>query len=186
MKTYEAMLLVEPTIAAKEWTRVPEEVDRIVKRHGAAVLSVVKFGERKLAYPVKKSNRGAYVVAYFTSPEKVLGKIKADFQLSEVVMRSLILAHDGDLRKEPPRDFETAGPLIANGAASSFTVAAPSRMPSGCWRCATRTTTCCSSPSAGACSNRGRTTCRTPSARRRAFRWSTSSSANLGRPSPRS
>ena len=111
MKTYEAMLLVEPTIAAKEWTRVPEEVDRIVKRHGAAVLSVVKFGERKLAFPVKKSNRGAYVVAYFSSPEKVLGKIKADFQLSEVVMRSLILAHDGELRKESPRDFETAGPL---------------------------------------------------------------------------
>ena len=111
MKTYEAMLLVEPTIAAKEWTRVPEEVDRIVKRHGAAVLSVVKFGERKLAYPVKKSNRGAYVVAYFSSPEKALGKIKADFQLSEVVMRSLILAHEGELRKESPRDFETAGPL---------------------------------------------------------------------------
>jgi len=82
VKTYEAMLLVEPTIAAKEWTRVPEEVDRIVKRHGAAVLSVVKFGERKLAFPVKKSNRGAYVVAYFSSPEKALGKIKADFQLS--------------------------------------------------------------------------------------------------------
>lgn len=111
MKTYEALLLVEPTIAAKEWTRVPEEVDRIVKRHGAAVLSVVKFGERKLAFPVKKSNRGAYVVAYFSSPEKALGKIKADFQLSEVVMRSLILAHDGELRKDPPRDFETAGPL---------------------------------------------------------------------------
>jgi len=75
------------------------------------VLSVVKFGERKLAFPVKKSNRGAYVVAYFSSPEKALGKIKADFQLSEVVMRSLILAHEGELRKESPRDFETAGPL---------------------------------------------------------------------------
>ena len=111
MKTYEALLLVEPTVAAKEWTRVPEEVDRIVKRHGAAVLSVVKFGERKLAFPVRKSNRGSYVVAYFSSPEKALGKIKADFQLSEVVMRSLILAHEGELRKESPRDFETAGPL---------------------------------------------------------------------------
>ena len=111
MKTYEALLLVEPTIAAKEWTRVPEEVDRIIKRHGASVISVVKFGERKLAFPVKKSNRGSYVVAYFSSPEKVLGKIKADFQLSEVVMRSLILAHEGELRKESPRDFETAGPL---------------------------------------------------------------------------
>jgi small subunit ribosomal protein S6 len=105
------MLLVDPTIATKEWAKVGEEVDRLVKRHGASVISVVKFGERKLAYPVKKSNRGSYVVAYFSSPEKALGKIKADFQLSEVIFRSLILAHDGELRREPPRDFETAGPL---------------------------------------------------------------------------
>ena len=111
MKTYEAMLLVEPTVAAKEWPKIPEEVDRIVKRHGGAVLQVTRFGERKLAFPVKKNNRGTYVVAYFSAPEKVLGKIKADLQLSEVVMRSLLLAHAGELRKEPSKDFETAGPL---------------------------------------------------------------------------
>lgn len=111
MKTYEAMLLVEPTVAAKEWNRIGEEVDRIVKRHGGAVLQVTRFGERKLAFPVRKNNRGTYLVAYFSAPEKVLGKIKADFQLSEVVLRSLLLAHDGELRKEPPKDFETAGPV---------------------------------------------------------------------------
>ena len=49
MKTYEAMLLVDPTVAAKEWNRIGEEVDRIVKRHGGAVLQVTRFGERKLA-----------------------------------------------------------------------------------------------------------------------------------------
>ncbi len=111
MKTYEAMLLVDPTIAAKEWARVGEEIDRIVKRNGATVLQVTRFGERKLAFPVRKSNRGTYVVAYFSAPEKALGKIKADFQLSEIVMRSLLLAHDGEMRKEPPKDFETAGPV---------------------------------------------------------------------------
>lgn len=111
MKTYEAMLLVEPTVAAKEWTRVGEEVDRIVKRHGGAVIQTVRFGERKLAFPVKKNNRGTYVLSYFSAPEKVLGKIKADMQLSEVILRSLLLAHDGELRKEPPKDFETAGPV---------------------------------------------------------------------------
>ena len=36
VNTYEAMLLVDPTVAAKEWNRIGEEVDRIVKRHGGA------------------------------------------------------------------------------------------------------------------------------------------------------
>ena len=44
MKTYEALLLVEPTVAAKEWPRIGEEIDRIVKRHGGAVVQVTRFG----------------------------------------------------------------------------------------------------------------------------------------------
>lgn len=111
MKTYEAMLLVDPTIATKEWAKIGEEIERIVKRNGGAVLSVIKWGERKLAFPVKRCNRGTYVVAYFAAPPTALGKVKADLQFSEVMLRSLILAHEGELAKEPPKDFETAGPL---------------------------------------------------------------------------
>ncbi len=111
MRTYEGMLLVEPTIAAKEWNRVVEEVERIVTRHGATVLQLARWGERKLSYPVKRHNRGTYALVYFSSPENALTKIKADLQLSEVVLRNLLLAHEGELRREPPKDFETAGPL---------------------------------------------------------------------------
>ncbi len=111
MRTYESMLLVEPTVAAKEWNRVVEEVERIAKRHGAAVLQVGRWGERKLAFPVKKNNRGTYVLAYLSAPPAALGKIKADLVLSEVVLRSILLQHEGELRKDPPKDFETAGPL---------------------------------------------------------------------------
>ncbi len=125
MKTYEGMLLVDPTVAAREWNRVVEEVERIVKRSEATVLQVSKWGERKLSYPVRKSNRGAYVLAYFAAKPEALTKIKADIQLSEVIFRSLLLRHEGELRKEPPRDFETAGPLPpkidrGNGPGRSF------------------------------------------------------------------
>lgn len=111
MKTYEGMLLFDPTVAAREWNRVVEEIDRIVKRNEATVLQVSKWGERKLSYPVRRSNRGTYVLAYFAAPPNALTKIKADFQLSEIVLRSLLVLHEGELRKDPPKDFETAGPL---------------------------------------------------------------------------
>ncbi len=110
MKSYEALFLVEPTVAAREWTKVSDEIDRIVKRNGGEVVLLNKWGERKLAYPVKKSNRGAYVVTYFKAPEKSVAKIRGDFALSELVFRSIIVRHDGGLmRKDPPKDFETAG-----------------------------------------------------------------------------
>ena len=111
MQTYEAMLLVEPTIAAREWPRVLEEVDRLAKKNGATVLQVAKWGERKLAFPVRKCARGTYVLAYFGAPEKAVTKLRADIGLSEVILRSLVLHHEGELRKEPSRDFEIAGPI---------------------------------------------------------------------------
>ena len=111
MRVYEGLLLVEPTIASRDWPKVQDEVERIAKKNGASVIQLNKWGERKLTHPVKKNNRGAFVLAYFSAPPTALGKIKADLQLSEIVLRSLLLAHEGEMRKEPPKDFETAGPL---------------------------------------------------------------------------
>jgi small subunit ribosomal protein S6 len=105
------MLLVEPTIAAREWPRVIEEIDRLAKKNGATVLQVAKWGERKLAFPVRKCARGTYVLAYFGAPEKAVTKLRADIGLSEVILRSLVLAHEGEMRKEVSRDFEIAGPV---------------------------------------------------------------------------
>jgi small subunit ribosomal protein S6 len=105
------MFLVEPTIATREWNRVVEEIEKVAKRNGATVVAVNKWGERKLAYPVRRNNRGTYVLGYFSAPEKAVMKIRADLQLSEVVLRSIIVRHEGEIRKEPPKDFETAGLL---------------------------------------------------------------------------
>ena len=120
MKTYEGMLLVEPTIAAKDWKKVEEEVDRIAKRSGAAIIQLAKWGERKLAHKVLKHNRGAYVLAYLSVPEESVTKLRADLELSEVVLRSLILRHDGELIKDPPKDFATAGPLPPRASRGRF------------------------------------------------------------------
>jgi small subunit ribosomal protein S6 len=105
------MLLVEPTIASREWPRVLEEIERLAKKNGAAVLQVMKWGERKLAFPVRKCARGTYVLAYFGAPEKNVVKLRADMALSEVILRSLVLHHVGEMRKEISRDFEIAGPI---------------------------------------------------------------------------
>ena len=111
MHTYEAMLLIEPTIASREWPRVLEEVERLAKKNGASVLQIAKWGERKLAFPVRKCARGTYVLAYIGAPEKNVAKLRADMGLSEVILRSLVLAHEGEMRKEVSRDFEIAGPV---------------------------------------------------------------------------
>lgn len=108
--TYEIMFIVEPTVASKDWSRVTEELEKTITRYGGQVMSLKKWGERKLSFPIQKQQRGTYVLGYFSGPPESVNKIRDDFRLSEIVLRFLILAHEGKVdAQEAPKNFETVG-----------------------------------------------------------------------------
>jgi len=108
VKTYEGMFILEPTIAAKEWDKAVGEIEKILKKYNATIISINRWGERKLAYPIKKKNRGTYVLTYFQLEPEAVSKIYSDCQFSEIIMRILILLHKGKVEKvNAPDGFET-------------------------------------------------------------------------------
>ena len=93
MNTYEAMFLFDPSYAT-DFARVEQEVDRLMGRAGAQVIMSQKWDERKLAYPIKGRKRGCYVLTFFRAePDKITG-VERDAQLSEPILRLLILRAD--------------------------------------------------------------------------------------------
>ena len=90
-RLYEGMFLVDSTLAAADWEGTLAVVENILKRADAEVVVIRKWGERKLAYDIDHKSRGTYLLAYFkVDPRRVTG-IEKDVQLSEKVMRVLIL-----------------------------------------------------------------------------------------------
>lgn len=95
-----------------------EGVDRvreIFDRAGAEVLAMSKWDERRFAYPIKKHKRGVYVLTHFACPAEKLAQIERDCNLSEDILRALILRADHlseeemrahDARDELARDIE--------------------------------------------------------------------------------
>lgn len=105
-KAYEALFLVDSGLAASNWDGVIDAVKKIFDRASAEVLSIRKWDERRLAYQVKGKKRGTYLIAYFKcDPLKILG-IERDINLSEEVMRAMILKGDHlteeDMQKDTP------------------------------------------------------------------------------------
>lgn len=93
MNQYEGMFLLDPTFGAS-WESCEAEVRRILGRAEAEVVFCQKWDERRLAYKVKGRKRGVYVLTYFkASPTKIVG-IERDVQLSENVLRVLVLRAD--------------------------------------------------------------------------------------------
>lgn len=92
MKKYEALFLIEPTIAQRDWTKVNEHVQSILAKHQAAEIHLQKWGERKLTFSIRGHKRATYLLAHFQAPGETPGKIKRDAVVSEIILRVLVVS----------------------------------------------------------------------------------------------
>ncbi len=101
-RLYEGMFLVDSALATADWDGTLAMIENILKRADAEVVAIRKWGERKLAYDIEHKQRGTYILAYFKVDGRRVSGIEKDVQLSEKVMRCLILTTE----KRPPEMIE--------------------------------------------------------------------------------
>lgn len=90
---YEAMFLLSQATAA-DFKGAIEHIDEVLARGHAKVLAMRKWDERRLAYEVKGQKRGVYILTYFTCKGSDVAHIERDCNLSEKIMRAMILRCD--------------------------------------------------------------------------------------------
>lgn len=91
--TYEGMFLLSQAVAADLGGAVAHIKEIIARGHGE-IIAMKKWDERRLAYEIAGQKRGVYILVYFTAPHDQLSHIERDCNLSEKVLRSLILRCD--------------------------------------------------------------------------------------------
>src|SRR5688572_8310225 len=91
--SYEAMFLIGQAAAAN----LPDVIDHIkdiFHRAGAELVAMKKWDERRLAFEIKKQKRGLYILTYFKAQNTALPGIERDCNLSERILRVMILRAD--------------------------------------------------------------------------------------------
>jgi len=90
VNVYEGMFLF-PQSASADLGGAVDHVKSILARSEAEIVSLVKWDERRLAYDIKGNKRGIYLLAYFKAPAANLARIERDCNLSEQLLRSMVL-----------------------------------------------------------------------------------------------
>jgi small subunit ribosomal protein S6 len=105
-KLYEGMFLVDSGKAASDWDGVNAAINKILDRAEAEIVSMRKWDDRRLAYDIKRTSRGTYMLCYFKAEGQKIQGIEKDVQLSENVIRVLILSTEQmtqeDIERETP------------------------------------------------------------------------------------
>ncbi|HIJ66845.1 MAG TPA: 30S ribosomal protein S6 [Planctomycetes bacterium] len=118
-RLYEGLFLVDSGEAAADWKGINDAIEKILARGDAEIVSSKKWDERRLAYDINGKSRGTYILTYFRGDPAGIGAIERSVQLSERIMRMLIIRTDKmsaeDMEKTPPATTESSD--VATGRA---------------------------------------------------------------------
>ncbi len=88
-RTYEGLFLLDA--GQPDFEAASQSVRALLARYQADILSIKPWDERRLAYEIQGRRRGLYALTYFAVDPAHMSEIEHDCELSEQILRSMIL-----------------------------------------------------------------------------------------------
>ena len=101
---YETILIARPEIDDATMTTLLDKLEAVVSSEGGRVLDRDDWGKRKLAYPIKKQQKGHYVRLHLAAPPTVIVELERRIRIEDQLVRFMTVqlgtAIDVDARAE--------------------------------------------------------------------------------------
>ena len=90
MKTYEMIYVLDTAVADEAKEAFGKKLEDVIKSNGGTVVSVDKWGVKKLAYPINYKNDGDYVLLTFEADGAIVKELDRIAGLTSDVLRRMI------------------------------------------------------------------------------------------------
>ena len=115
MRQYETLFIVNPDSSEEDLKAVATKIKGVISGMNGIVTSYDEQGRKKLAYSVKKQNKGYYVLMDYVGSADIVSEIERNMRLDDRVLKYLTvkLADQVDPesiepeKSEPPEETES-------------------------------------------------------------------------------
>ena len=108
MRRYEQIYILRQSLSEDEINQVVENSNQIVLDDEGSIISVNKWGMRKLAYPIKKELQGYYVLADVAATPAAVAEIERKFRIDDSVLKYLTVKVSDSMTAEEISDAQNA------------------------------------------------------------------------------
>lgn len=115
MNQYEVMYVIDAALEDSARVELIDRFSELVKKNGGEIDRVDEWGKRRLAYAINYKTEGYYVLMYIKAPSELPKELERNFQISDKILRSLIIRYEGEVpaKREPLKPYaarEAAAP----------------------------------------------------------------------------
>ncbi len=96
MRLYEVVYILDPALDEGAVTAKLEKFHALAVASGGEVTAVDHWGNRQLAYPIRRHQSGYYVVAQFSAVADAIPEFERLLRLDEEVLRYLLVLNEGE------------------------------------------------------------------------------------------
>ena len=97
LNEYETTYVVRPDLSEDLMTRITTRFEKVVLERGGTMLVSEDWGKRKLAYLVKKHQRGHYIYLNYVGPANLVGEMERSLGLEDDLLRFLTVKLGDDV-----------------------------------------------------------------------------------------
>ena len=94
MRNYEIMFILSTQLTDEEKQAGVAFVEKILIAAGATEVKTEIWGDRKLAYPIKKKENGYYVLTTFQADGTKFTEIESKLNINESILKYMIVKND--------------------------------------------------------------------------------------------
>lgn len=114
MKNYETIFIVNPNLSADDYGQVLKKFTTQVEKQKGVVVKVEEWGTQRLAYEVKKFDRGTYVLLNYCGGPGVTAELERDLKLDDRILKyqTVKLADEVDAQELLQKETEAKSQAV--------------------------------------------------------------------------
>jgi small subunit ribosomal protein S6 len=100
MRRYESVIILDPDLPDDDIQAFTNRYTELIRSYGGDIIKVDDWGLKRLAYLVKKREKGRYVFFDYAGVPELIHEMERQFKISEEVIKFLSIKLDQDLDLE--------------------------------------------------------------------------------------
>jgi small subunit ribosomal protein S6 len=100
VRRYESVVILAPEMPDDDIRNFTEKYSELIKTNGGEIIKIEDWGFKRLAYLVKKKEKGRYILFDFVGVPAVITELERQFKISEEVLKFLSVKIDDDVDLE--------------------------------------------------------------------------------------
>jgi len=116
MRRYETIVIVDPDLGEEERGTVFDKIRELIPQTGGLLVEFDEWGGRKMAYEIKKKQRGYYVCINYCGGGDLVSEMERQFRIDDRVMKYMTVLLDKEADMERIQEAMTQSEAEAEAA----------------------------------------------------------------------